>query len=76
MIKVSTSNVENLTKKIMTNAENVSMKYLENGKLKGACEYKFTNLSSPESRASAAKKLDQTLERLPENCGELFTTIV
>ena len=76
MIKVTNSNVETLSKEIMTNAKKVSMTYLENGKFKGACEYGFTKTSTPESRACAVQKLYHAIEVLPEKCGELFATIV
>ena len=76
MIKVTSSNVEALSKKIMTDAKKVSMKYLKNGKVFGACGYGFTEVSSVESRKCAADKLYNAVKNLPKECGEVFVTVV
>ena len=76
MIKVTSSNVEALSKKIMTDAKEVSMKHVKNGKLFNVCEYGFTKVSTAESRKCAADKLYKAVNNLPKECGEVFATIV
>ena len=76
MIKVTSSNLESLSKKIMADAKKVSVKHLKNGKIMGACEYGFTKTSTPESRACAVNKLYNAVNKLPKDSGEVFTTII
>ena len=76
MIKVTGSNLEVLSKKIMTDAKKVSIKHLKDGKLKGFCKYSFTESTTPETRACAADKLYRAVQNLPKECGEFFATIV